>query len=255
MSGDELAAGLRDLNAASKLLFIASLLGIVPSVILFTVILALLTFTPLHAKISSIYGFFLVWLPLTAVAVVLLVASAIISLYAIYAKLLPSSRHFARWMPANFEAPRKLLYVGYWGALVLALLALASGVALLASVAPLFTRGPGLEELVNVLAVLLVPLVLLVLAAILLFVGFVGEVMLFYELGTALASRRFKHVALLTIAYFIGSIFVSLVPAFIVTVPLSIVVAGLQAVAYYLAMEESSRLLASLPSQQPALQV
>ncbi|QOJ78863.1 DUF973 family protein [Infirmifilum lucidum] len=253
MDSSHLVAGLRDLNSASKLLFIASILGLVAGAALLLLVPALF-FTAVSHAATGLSRLILTWLPLIMVSGALALASAIIGIYAVYAKLLPSSKHFAEWRPANFETPRKLLYIGYWGALVLALLALVSGVALLASIAPLFMRGSHPEGLMGMLVMLLAPLALLVLAAILAFVGFVGEVMLFYELGTALASERFKQVALLTIAYYVGGMLLAFIPVFTVTLPLSLVASGLQIVAYYLAMEESARLLASLPSQQSTLQ-
>jgi len=250
---DHLVAGLRDLRSASKLLLVASILGILVSVMILSAVPALLSISlTAHTSIQGLTSRLIAWLPLLIIGALLGLVAGVISLYAIYAKLLPSSKHLAKWRPSVFDTPRKLLYIGYWGALAAGVLAFIAAVALAAGALPALMQASRAEGLVGLVALLMIPLILVFLAGILSFVGEVGMIMLFYELGGALQSERFKHVALLTVAYILGGVLVSLIPNPAAMLPGLVVIAGLQAVAFYLAMEECTRILSSALQQPPA---
>ncbi len=130
-----------------------------------------------------------------------------------------------------------------------------AGVVLVASMLPYLgglqpAQPPRHIGALGIMAMMIVPIVFLILATILSFVGNIGEIMFFHELGGALASEKFKQVALLLIACLVGSMFVSITPLLTFIMPLSIAVVGLEAIARYFSMEEAARLLSSATLQQ-----
>ncbi len=90
-----LTSGLRELYTASKLLLVASILGVVLSIALLPVILAVIA-TSLFASTDRITGFIQVLSPLLTIVAILAIALVIIAIYAVYAKLLPASGYFVK---------------------------------------------------------------------------------------------------------------------------------------------------------------
>uniref|UniRef100_A0A7C3SKN7 DUF973 family protein n=1 Tax=Thermofilum pendens TaxID=2269 RepID=A0A7C3SKN7_THEPE len=243
--------GLRLLKSYAELALAAQVLGLVALVLVFPALLGLLAELPRGrplVSLPSLAGS----LALLALAGVLALVGAVLSLVAVYARLIPAGDSLARWRSV-LASPAKLMKYGYWAALGLGILAL---VVVAASIAPLLGElpsllrgsGTGIREAAALQLVLglVGALLIFVIAAIAAFVGWVGEVMLLFELSSQTGVQGFRTAAILLILALLTS-FISAIPY--IALAAAFLPAALQVAA--LVVIRDSSLKALLPPPPP----
>ncbi|MCC6005212.1 MAG: hypothetical protein LM590_12825 [Thermofilum sp.] len=214
--------GLVLLKGYSELLLASQVLGLLALIIIIPVLLSFPAVFTTHFPgnyPSTLAVLQRLWGSMVALALfgLLALAGAILSLVAVYGRLIPAGENLARWREA-LASPSKLIKYGYWAALGLGILAV---IVLAASLAPILGRipsvvqgsriGAGDSVVVHLLFGLVGALLVAILAAIAALIGWIGEVMLLFELSSQTGIAGFKTAGVLLILALLVS-FISATP-------------------------------------------
>jgi len=249
--GFKLLKGYAELSLASQIL------GIISLILIFPMLAALITYLghePWNPPPGLGLRHHLVGLGgLLVVDVLVILASIILSLIAIYGRLVPAGETLAKWR-STFSSSAKLMKYGYWvflGLIILAIIILAAGIAPhignlhgLISSSRSETNGIIISLVFTFLGAVLVAIV----ASIAYLIGWIGEIMLLFELSTQTSLQGFRTAGILYLLAFLVSL-VSLVPYLILV--MSFVAPALEIAALIIIRENAIKALKEA-SQAPA---
>jgi len=251
--GFKLLKGYAELSLASQIL------GIISLILIFPMLAALITYLghePWNPPPGLGLRHHLVGLGgLLVVDVLVILASLILSLIAIYGRLVPAGETLAKWR-STFSSSAKLMKYGYWvflGLIILAIIILAAGIA--PHISNLYglissnsseTNSMIISLLFSFLGVILVAIV----ASIAYLVGWIGEIMFLFELSTQTSLQGFRTAGILYLLAFLIR-FVSVIPYLILV--MSFVAPALQIAALIIIRENAIKALQEpRGSQAPA---
>jgi hypothetical protein len=249
--------GFKLLKGYSELSLASQILGIISLILIFPMLFAIFTqlgrepwsSLPEHGLRQHFMNF--VWL--LVVEVLLGLASIILSLIAIYGRLVPAGETLAKWR-STFSSSAKLMKYGYWGFLGLIILAI---IIFVAGIAPHFGNLHGLISssrsetngiIISLIFSFLGAALVAIVASIAYLVGWIGEIMFLFELSTQTSLQGFRTAGILYLLAFLVS-FVSLVPHLILVI--SFVAPALQIAALIIIRENAIKALKEV-SQAPA---
>lgn len=242
------AEGMRLLRSAATLQIIFYILTSLGSLIIFLSMLPLLTFftrpygAPLRLR-DIVEGMAPSLTPI-ALAVALIVTGAVISLVAVYARLIPSASRLAEWR-SKLRAPSKLIKYGYWGALVFGILALILlGVGGATAVRQALRGGASGGGFMEVLSLIFSGASLAITGMILWFIGWVGLLILLLELSSETGISGFKVAAVLHIVGAAVSLLSVNIALLVIAPALSL---ALEIAAWYFTRESANRALRAPP--------
>jgi hypothetical protein len=249
--GFKLLKGYSELSLASQILGIISLILIFP--MLFA-IFAQLGREPLSSLPEpGLRQHFMNFAVLLVVEVLLILASIILSLIAIYGRLVPAGETLAKWR-STFSSSAKLMKYGYWsflGLIILAIIILVAGMAphignLHGLISPNRNETDGM--IVSLVFTFLSSALVAIVASIAYLVGWIGEIMFLFELSTQTSLQGFRTAGILyLLAFLVG--FVSVIPYLILVI--SFVAPALQIAALIILRESAIKALKEA-SQAPA---
>lgn len=193
---EALVEGVRKLRTASTVSMLSTALG---TAAFFSLLISIQTFSSKYpAPYVSLREVLGVFIQHAAVGIALIVASILLGLIATFCFLIPAALCFARWR-SELDMLSRMVKYGYWGALILGVIVLASQLAWFNAVLDDFTRpSANVHEL---LVHLLGNLALAGFALFLAFLGWASFIVILDRLHAYLGIEEFRSAAIVMVLY------------------------------------------------------